>query len=207
MPNWCSNRITVTGDGIAAFCGKISKEDEFSFNDFIPEPDEMKDIECGFNTIGGKKYSQWRFVGVVNGEPDYEGLEEEELKRLTDKYGATNLYDWHTLHWGTKWDAVGSVIISEENQCIVDFDTAWSPPEAFVIEVSRQFPELIFELAFSEGGCCFYGLTAAQNGMELPCSYYSEDYWKSDAMENDDDDFITENCKKHLLEYGLHTGG
>jgi hypothetical protein len=44
-----------------------------------------------------------------------------------------NWYGWNREHWGTKWSHRNfSLKIREENLLVVEFDTAWSPPFAFL---------------------------------------------------------------------------
>lgn len=56
-------------------------------------------------------------------------------------------YDWSVRHWGTKWDAyeTGELTIDVgRSKLQVQFLTAWSTPNAALITISEQFPELTF---------------------------------------------------------------
>lgn len=91
--------------------------------------------------------------------------------------GGEGWYRHHITKWGTKWDAnFGGphlALMSEEadldasveaqgvvqtpTTAIYKFDTAWSPPGAFVETASEMFPELEFTLQYGEPGVGFAG--------------------------------------------------
>lgn len=65
-----------------------------------------------------------------------------------EKYGHCNWYEWCCEHWGTKWDI---------DQCSYDgdtliFETAWSFAQDVMLELSRNYPEEIFECEFADEG-------------------------------------------------------
>jgi Ferredoxin-like domain in Api92-like protein len=51
-----------------------------------------------------------------------------------------NWYGWSIANWGTKWNAYSSSFDFENLTC--KFDTALSVPTKFLLELSRQYPEL-----------------------------------------------------------------
>ena len=60
--------------------------------------------------------------------------EREECART----GRPNWYDWQIENWGTKWNAYDeSVVERDDHNVVIQFDTAWSPPEP-VIERLRE---------------------------------------------------------------------
>lgn len=69
-----------------------------------------------------------------------------------------NISDWYTWkieHWGTKWNAQpssGDIIVVERIPIGAEiwFDTAWDPPVPVLLELSKKFPELEFQLYFTE---------------------------------------------------------
>ena len=70
--------------------------------------------------------------------------------------------------WGTKWD------LAESEHCQVadelqetgsaSFDTAWSPPLKAIGALSRQFPEVSFQLLYCELGMGYAGIARFQKG-------------------------------------------
>ena len=56
---------------------------------------------------------------------------------LREKYGYDNWYDWSVANWGTKWNAVSPVIVSEDEEngittFVFHFQTAWTMPEGII---------------------------------------------------------------------------
>ena len=63
--------------------------------------------------------------------------------------------------WGTKWDA-GDVCCDEIGR--YEFDTAWSPPIPWFVAIVVKYPELNFELWYSEQGMDFSGVIKGTDG-------------------------------------------
>lgn len=155
MPNWCENDLSISGprESLEKIAALVKTEDEeFDFNTIIPEPAELQDICSGFATIDGKQFSNWR---VIDGEKV--GVTDEEKAELIEKYGSSNLYDWHCENWDTKWGACEASFNDNGDSLFISFDTAWSPPNSIIDKLIRMFPECSFVHEYFEGGCCFQG--------------------------------------------------
>ena len=63
-------------------------------------------------------------------------------------------YDWNIANWDTKWDITGGVEVDEQDseQIEINFNTAWSPPEAICRKLKDMFPELSISWFFDEPG-------------------------------------------------------
>ena len=67
-------------------------------------------------------------------------------------------YDWSCDNWGTKWDACDPNINESEPQCFsVSFDTAWTPPIAWIQNIMDKYPNLEFSLEYDEPGMAYGG--------------------------------------------------
>lgn len=205
MPNWCSNQLVITGasDKIAEFATTI-KDGNFLLSQTYPMPRELSGICSGYATIDGKECRNWR---EIDGKSV--AVTEEELNDLSRKFGSTNWYNWNIENWGTKWDLNDGVTCEIDSERIAcNFDTAWSPPVEWAINVSKKFPELTFELFYSEGGSGFYGSKTIENG-EVTETYIGGSFWKDDIDEEAEDwnDNLTDQCREFMEDHGLHTGG
>ena len=151
MPNWCWNHLEVSGDEIQLreFVEKslvspekneIHDRTEFSFNGTHPMPEDLN-ITCGTQT-----------------------QEEKEQAMLNEaKYGYPDWYQWKCAEWGTKWDACEPNIDHNDiNYFCVSFESAWSPPIAWIDNIMQDFPDLCFTLEYEEPGMCFGGRLSAQ---------------------------------------------
>ena len=121
MPNWCDNRITITGpnklidkiekivkeDGDEAFADSSEPKGLLQFMN--PMPKELRDTTS----------------------PTPEGSKQPVID------GYDNWYDWAVHNWGTKWElcefyGVDRQYHSENNEgestITFGFDSAWSPP-------------------------------------------------------------------------------
>lgn len=132
MPNHTSNELFVSPidqskEASQQFKDFLKKsiikneegDDIFTFNGAVPMPDDI-------------------FRGNL-------GQDERE------KYGDKNWYDWGVAHWGTKWDAYESEIKVTDRvggYAVFKFQTAWSPPEEYLINASKAYPKLEFDLGY-----------------------------------------------------------
>ena len=136
MPNHCHNRVTfysANTDAVAKL--KQIFEDESCFGQIIPEPDwpntPNKDGE-----LPVKHEDPWLTYRWSNGRQD-------------DRW-----YDWRVQNWDTKWDAYDVVVTDDDPECTeIEFNTAWSPPEAICSAIREQYPDVSASWFYDEPGC------------------------------------------------------
>ena len=153
-PNWCDNELTVAGPeaDLEAFFQKAQEGNRFgkpcqlSFNPFVPYPKRYEDMD------------------VLARKWDKQNKNKNDWKdRPKDGYNSGG-YEWCITHWGTKWDADLRDWRSKKRSLWYNFMTAWSPPEAVVQAMSKQFPKLKFTLKFWECGVGFKGSLIVKGG-------------------------------------------
>lgn len=146
MPNWCNNKLQLqcSEERFKEFTDKFVIDGILSFNTVIPQPPELDSRAA----------------------PE---RDEVFAKAMLAKYGAKDWYDWRVGNWGTKWEPE---IIDIDGHCIV-FDSAWAPPIAAIVAMSKQFPDIAFELTYFEPGMCFAGRTKFLDGKQ------DDDYTKN----------------------------
>ena len=71
-------------------------------------------------------------------------------------------YELFTEKWGTTSDAFD--VCCDEIGGFYEFKTAWSPPTEWFEAVVKKYPELHFELRYSEPGSWFSGYFMAEDG-------------------------------------------
>ena len=145
MPNWCYNHLEVSGDEkqLQEFVEKSEncpEGSEFTFNGTHPMPEDLN---------------------ITKGTQTQDEKEQAMLNKA--KYGYTDWYDWKCAEWGTKWDACEPHISHDDKDYFsVSFDTAWSPPIAWIDNIMQDFPDLSFTLEYEEPGMGFGGRLSAQ---------------------------------------------
>ena len=137
MPNWCMNKLTVTG----------------------PEADVQRFKEMAVGQ------SPWLRPGERPEEPNV--LNFHSLVPIPDEVLAAGYadagYDWEVAHWGCKWGARDACILDEwDGHIEYEFNTAWSPPIEFLEQVAKQFPSLLFLLDYDEPGMAYKGIAKFQ---------------------------------------------
>lgn len=175
MPNWCQNTLNVSGDkkDIRNFKLKARGHTQ-SYNDFrgiewplfddirlkamlsaVPEPGNVVDLS--FHSLYPVPDDFLRFP-----------YDDKHAVELGKKVGEERLYGgyrWENLHWGCKWGSCDSELFLEED-CFLqyEFSTPWGPPNEFLQRVSEDWPNLSFEMEYSESGMGFAGKIGFQNG-------------------------------------------
>ena len=193
MPNWCDNRISITGPN--ALINKISmtvNAEEGILNVIAPIPAELKDSVSGSESA----------------KPEWQKKNSGKLKM---KYGYDNWYDWCLNNWGTKWDLCEYYGVDvkdlDDETSTISFNTqsAWSPPLTAFETFIEQNEDVDVEIAYYEPGCDFMGIW--HNGAD-DCWQCSEDaprsdsdFWDTDAGRHLDDCFgITESMAEYEAE-------
>ena len=143
MPNWCSNNLQIFGPeaDVSRF-----KEQVVGHSPWLHDKDQEQNI--------------LNFHNLVPIPPEI----------LAASYGDTG-FDWEREHWGCKWGACETRLVDEwEGHLHYSFETAWTPPLAFLEKIARQWPTLKFLLDYEELSMGFKGITKAAGAvMEDHC--------------------------------------
>lgn len=169
MPNWCYNRMNVTGDreSLVKLTEAITREHDpslaettmgvkqvdYDLSVLFPVPEELRISAMFFNT--------------ETDDPEYqELLKKYEANKA--KYGHTTWYDWCINNWSTKWSPrIEEWTINDYpngSEIYAYYETAWSPADGLICEVSKQFPTLLFTVSSDEEGRSFSCVMAFSNG-------------------------------------------
>ena len=158
MPNHCHNRVTIYGSGndtdeTRAQIQKIKQifEDENCFGQIIPEPD-WANTPLTAETAGNWLNSNRGKVGElpVKVEGDF---------GISHRFKSTDVaddrwYDWRLHNWDTKWDAYDVCVTDDDPDCLeIQFEPAWSPPEARCSALREQYPDLSISWFYDAPGC------------------------------------------------------
>jgi len=188
MPNWCYNRMSVTGDrdSLIKLTEAITRKHDSSLAEttmgveqvdydltvLFPVPEELRISAMFFNT--------------ETDDPEYqELLKKYEANKA--KYGHTTWYDWCIENWSTKWSPrIEEWTINDYpngSEIYAYYETAWSPADGLIREVSRQFPTLLFTVSSDEEGRSFScvmafskGEMVAEAGCELDANKVPEQF-------------------------------
>ena len=168
MPNWCANTTTVTGpkaDRDAFLSAVTNPEGVIALCDLLlPFPTELegREITGPDGTVVGRAFTN-------------EGR------------------DWCLQNWGTKWgDCDTNLMAHNDETTVVFYDTAWSPMDAGLVNISRLYPTLTFVTVYDEPGMAFMGAGRIVNGeilagveTEYPvCEDWDDENAVADHMDN-----------------------
>ena len=150
MPNWCRNRVTVYGnEEEVSKVADIFESKDTVFGKIIPSPDwDNTPNEDGELPV------RKEHKNPQTGEVSFVTMEFPKSGKNDDRW-----YNWNVTNWDTKWDIAGSVEIDEQDSEIIEinFNTAWSPPEAICTKLREMFPDLSFSWFYDEPGMEFAG--------------------------------------------------
>lgn len=191
MPNFCECVLAIGGtrsdvaEVLAFVKGPVDSSDGgdvrvLDFNTVIPMPLELRDIQSGRCTIGEESVNNWRVVDGQNVKVD----EADLIKR----FGFANWYEWSRERWNTKWNALRSRMGKPTRlfrwegggqkpkpfrEAVIEFETAWSPPEPVIEELARRFPKCQFDFRYWEGGAGYAGHQHFGGGVRMSWSHHS----------------------------------
>ena len=152
MPNHCYNRVTFYSDNTEEVA-KLKKifEDEECFTQIIPEPD-WANTPLDEQTAGNWLHSKRGEVGELPVPVEEYGI--------TYRFKSTDVaddrwYDWRLQNWDTKWDAYDVNIVDDDPENMeIEFNTAWSPPEAVCHALREKFEDTVaISWFYDEPGC------------------------------------------------------
>ena len=159
MPNHCHNRVTIYGssndtDETREQIAKLKEifSGESIFGQIIPEPD-WANTPLTEETAGNWLNSNRGKVGElpVKVEGDY---------GISHRFPSTNVaddrwYDWRLQNWDTKWDAYDVEVVDPDPENLeIEFNTAWSPPEAICHALREKYEDTVaISWFYDEPGC------------------------------------------------------
>ena len=151
MPNHCHNRVTFYSANTEAVA-KLKQifEDENCFGQIIPEPD-WPNTPLTAETAGNWLHDKRGEVGElpVKKEDPWLTYRFESTDKPDDRW-----YDWRLANWDTKWDAYDVVVTDDDPESVeIEFNTAWSPPEAICSAIREQYPDVSVSWFYDEPGC------------------------------------------------------
>jgi hypothetical protein len=160
-------------------------DEENFYNSFFPMPEILQGTQSPnvnvdklileYNQANNSKAMGLAEIIKAN-HPLYSGIAEQALKNQ-QAFIATGYHDWYSWscdNWGVKWDASALRVkeLHDFNTVIYTFDSPWSCPEHFVIELSKLYPDAVFEMVSgSIENDCHYEFTCENGKFEETCSY------------------------------------
>lgn len=175
------------------------KAPEFCLSALLPCPEEIKHNSSPTRIITKRQYEAQQ-KRIAKGKGNFRdvslggGITKEMSKDFKQRFGADNWYDWNVNNWGTKWDADSKNDSDSKTELSYSFDTAWSPPDNWLKNVSAMFPKLEFTLNYEEGGVGFKGEAYAFEGN------FSDNCEEWDGRNEDDEDEDYEDEEEEVEE-------
>ena len=98
---------------------------------------------------------------------------------VEEEEGNEGWYTWRLDNWGTKWEAqVFHSVMENDNEVVIDFDTAWGPPIELYDYLLKDGWEI--EAAYHEPGMGLVGRFTGSGGEVVQNDSYE---WNYDAEE------------------------
>ena len=163
-----------------------TEREALSFEAFFPLPEDVLTGDTGGATFARKPGEHWHPFATLSLQLGLESTLEDWGEKAADfraqlgalgyevkflRFGTTaegeiidldaeprpTWYDWRIDTFGTKWEPYDSSLDEAGGYLFYHFQSAWSPPIAFVQKLIVRYPELRFNLRFEESGVGFIG--------------------------------------------------
>ncbi len=166
MPNWVYNSLEI--EAIEADPKQLTDLVNQLNTPFVRQHEQW-DMETNQMVFKDYTYSNpifafWNIIKPTDMET-YKLQKDPAVPDMT--FMGNNWYDWNVRNWGTKWDVAmsddeqykeTSVDMTDADSVTYSFNTAWSPATEAILNLSSQYPELVFTLTYQEetgwGGDC-----------------------------------------------------
>jgi hypothetical protein len=198
MPNWVYNGLTVEGPRSSVLKLKEQVGKPISVPNLDWETNEIK-IETNDNPI----FSYWNIIAPTD-------LDTYPMQQSAN---GNDWYKWNQANWGTKWDASSVNLQDEapngESYAIhYTFESPWGIPDEALINLSSQYPDLLFTLTYEEetgwGGECEFLRGEQLDGMEYNWKCQECDYLHTgdpdDLYMEKHEELVCPTCQWPVLE-------
>ena len=160
MPNHCHNRVTFypAGDNTEKAIEDIKAikqmfEDENVFTQIIPEPDWLN------TPLMSKDVYEYSF-SEPRGQVGELPIVQQDRYGQSTRFPSTGCqddrwYNWRVQNWDTKWDAYDVEVVDPDPENLeIEFNTAWSPPEAICNALREKYEDTVaISWFYDEPGC------------------------------------------------------
>lgn len=137
MPNWSYNSLSV----------KVTDANKGEVKKLI---ESVKLVEKGDGEVYVNPFSLQKIIPMPKELENTTAPSGKPNKELIKKYGADNWYDWRWNNWGVKWDTSNTEATNLDGEWFVEFDTPWVYPGKAMVELSKKFPNLVFNYGAEE---------------------------------------------------------
>lgn len=203
MPNWVYNGLTIEGspDSVKKLMEQMNTPFVRVHDNWDIATQQMQKQQV---TYPNPVFAFWNIIKPTNMEA-YDGPQPKtEDFAQAMRFESDHWYDWNVRNWGTKWDvAVSSVdthpdtymeeTVNGENHVVYyNFETAWSRPMSALLNLSSQYPDLLFTLVYEEetgwGGECelLRGKVISESMYDNMCRNCDGKYEDSEIVSCDD---------------------
>lgn len=226
MPNWVYNGLTIEGspDSVKKLMEQMNTPFVRVHDNWNVKTQQMEKQQV---TYPNPIFAFWNIVKPTNLEA-YDGPQPKvEDFAEAMKFKSDHWYDWNVRNWGTKWDVAVSSTETYPNTTVEDtvngenhvvhynFETAWSRPMTALLNLSSQYPDLLFTLSYEEetgwGGECelLRGTVISESMYDNMCRNCDGTYLDEDIISCDDcGDYpcpkcgwANDMCETHQKEY------
>lgn len=181
MPNWCSNRLTISGppQDLADFMARVQARDEdgdlipLSFETVFPIPEWL----CELASPRPSGVTGIRPISADSKPDPAWGPNQGTIEFGKLLWDPIDWFTWCNSHWGTKWDLDTDTRLtgsSESGTICYEFDSAWSPPNPWIFGASVRWPTLCFDTLYAESGVNFAGRMKVKAGFFLVDESWSD---------------------------------
>jgi hypothetical protein len=220
MPNWVYNGLTVEGNPESV--KKMMDQLNQPFTVVHDSWDVSTNTFMKKNTLyPNPVFAFWNIVKPT----DLDAYHNQAKPSQTFDTSGDDWYNWNLRNWGTKWDVAVSSSDTNPNTYMEEtangdnyvvyynFETAWGVPDKALVNLSSQYPDLLFTLSYEEE-TGWGGEFEILRGVVLEGSSYNWKCQACDYMEAGDptdnwsdehEDIICPKCQYPLVD--LETKG
>ena len=158
MPNWVYNGLTVEGnpDSVKKMMAQLNQP----FTMIHDSWDVSTNTYMKKNTLySSPVFAFWNIIKPTDLDTY---MAQPAPVTLPMDFSGDDWYNWNVRNWGTKWDVAVSSTDKAPDTTMEDtpngdnhvvhynFETAWSRPMPALINLSSQYPDLLFTLSYEE---------------------------------------------------------
>ena len=164
MPNWCSNKLTLSHDDPEQILRVLEVLDALTAREDA-EDAEDEDCSASDSTTG--------LLGAFLPMPTSIAESKVEVKNERG-YSEPAWYVWAEKNWGTKWDVFSAWLADDEdspnnaNRVTIGFRTAWVPPVPWLRHMGQL--GFTYTMRFDDYGGDFAGVATNDNTKRIDLS-------------------------------------
>lgn len=186
MPNIIFNHVRLSQPS------QFAMDCIMDFRKLLPIPDDIrptKDHTSAYSFIeqyrdGKRQINEFKCPSKLLDKHKWQAMVQDFLFNM-ENFGFHTASEWCEAHWGAGGKLIGRDFEKSDDNTSIHFSTAWSSPEPFLTTLSKELPDIVFEVKWCLETEAEFEHYTLQNGVKTIITNHTTQHQMDNAFKAD----------------------